>query len=296
MVILVNPRAGARSAQASIERLASWLSARGQQVEISADLHEAATRANHWHARGALRALVAAGGDGTAAELANRTTPGVPLALFPIGTENLLARHLRIDRSPEMLGRIICGRTVRQLDAGSAEGRLFLLMAGCGFDAQVVQRLHQHRPSHIRRLSYLRPILQSIWDYSFPEIHIEILDHDTGEVTALLPPVCWALVFNLPCYGGGLRLAPAADGADGLFDVCSFRDGSLWHGLRFCAAAYLGQHQRLAAWASRRSRRLRIRSDQPVPYQLDGDPGGYLPLELQVVPGRLHILVPTPAC
>ena len=104
-------------------------------------------RAHHWHCHGVLRALVAAGGDGTAAELANRTTPGVPLALFPIGTENLLARYLKIDQSAETLGRIICGGMVRRLDAGSAQGRLFLLMAGCGFDAQVVQRLHQHRPA-----------------------------------------------------------------------------------------------------------------------------------------------------
>ena len=295
VVILVNPRAGARSAQESIDRLASWLTARGQRVEVSADLAEAAARANHWHTQGALRALVAAGGDGTAAELANRTTPGVPLALFPIGTENLLARYLKIDRSPETLGRIICGGMVRQLDAGSAHGRLFLLMAGCGFDARVVERLHQHRPAHIRRLSYLRPILQSMGDYSFPEICLDFLDDETGRVTASLSPVRWALVFNLPCYGGGLSLAPDANGADGLFDVCSFRDGSLWHGLQFCLAAYLRQHQRLAAWAARRSRRLRIRSEERVPYQLDGDPGGYLPVELQVVPGRLHILVAPPA-
>jgi diacylglycerol kinase family enzyme len=295
VVILVNPRAGARSAQASIDRLASSLTAHGQRVEISTDLAEAAASADRWHAQGALRALVAAGGDGTAAELANRTAAGVPLALFPIGTENLLARYLNVDRSAETLCRIICGRTVRQLDAGSAQGRLFLLMAGCGFDAQVVQRLHAHRPAHIRRLSYLRPILQSIWDYPFPEIHIEFLDDESGRVTALPSPVRWAVAFNLPCYGGGLRLAPAADGGDGLFDVCSYRDGSLWHGLRLCAAAYLGQHERLGAWSTRRSRRLRIRSDGPVPYQLDGDPGGYLPLEMEVLPGRLHILVAPPA-
>jgi diacylglycerol kinase (ATP) len=37
---------------------------------------------------------------------------------------------------------------------------------------------------------------------------------------------------------------------------------------------------------------VRIESDVPVPYQLDGDPGGYLPLEIEVLPNRLTLIVP----
>ena len=295
VVILVNPRAGARSAQAPIDRLVALLVGHGQQVEISADLSEASGRANHWYAQGALRALVAAGGDGTAAELVNRTAPGVPLALFPIGTENLLARYLKIDRSPQTLDRIICAGTVRRLDAGSAHGRLFLLMASCGFDADVVQRVHLRRGAHIGRLSYLPSILQSLRDYSFPEIRIDFLGDGAGGETLSTSSVRWAFVFNLPCYGGGFRLPAGADGTDGLLDVCSFRQGSFRHAVQLALAAFFGQQQHLAGWEMRRSKHIRIRSTQPVPYQLDGDPGGHLPLELDVVPGRLNVLVAPPA-
>ncbi len=295
VVILVNPRAGARSAQPAIDRLVSLLIGHGQQVEVSADLSEASGRANHWHAQGLLRALVAAGGDGTAAELVNRTTPGVPLALFPIGTENLLARYLKIDRSPHMLGRIICDGTVLRLDAGCAQGRLFLLMASCGFDADVVERVHLRRGAHLGRLSYLPAILQALRDYPFPEIRLDFLGTDAGGEAVSTSSVRWAFVFNLPCYGGGFRLPAGADGTDGLLDVCSFRHGSLRHGVQLAIAALLGQQQHLAAWEMRRSKRIRISSGQPVPYQLDGDPGGYLPLELGVVPGRLNVLVAPPA-
>ena len=61
------------------------------------------------------------------------------------------------------------------------------------------------------------------------------------------------------------------------------------------ATAWLGQHQRLADCTTRRVRRLRITADAQVPYQLDGDPGGLLPLDVQVLPGRLTLVVPREA-
>ena len=51
-------------------------------------------------------------------------------------------------------------------------------------------------------------------------------------------------------------------------------------------------HRWLADFARRRSGRLRVTSESKVPYQLDGDPGGMLPLEIETVPSRLTLLVP----
>jgi diacylglycerol kinase family enzyme len=99
-------------------------------------------------------------------------------------------------------------------------------------------------------------------------------------------------VFNLPCYGGGFRVAPQAEGSDGLLDVCSFRRGQLWHGLGYAAAVLLGRHQRAADCTTGRVRRLQLTSTGQVPCQLDGDPAGYLPLDVEVLPGRLRLIVP----
>ena len=52
--------------------------------------------------------------------------------------------------------------------------------------------------------------------------------------------------------------------------------------LTLAAAVYLRQQRRLGDWMTRKIRRVRIESDVPVPYQLDGDPGGFLPLEIEV--------------
>jgi diacylglycerol kinase family enzyme len=249
-------------------------------------------------AAGELRAVVAAGGDGTARLVADRTPAGTPILVFPLGTENLLARYLEISPDPAKLAQIVAdGRCVR-LDAGMAGGQLFTLMAGCGFDADVVRRLHQSRQGHIHHWSYAKPILDAIRTYDYPELRVYYtpagvegdgeFTHETftHEISAR-----WVFVVNLPRYAGGLCFAPDATGSDGLLDVCTFKEGSLWYGLMYLGGVMLGQHEGMQDFCHVQTRRVRIQSAAGVPYQLDGDPGGELPIEIHCVPGRLTLMV-----
>ncbi len=269
--------------------------------------------------RGSLRTLVGVGGDGTAAELVNRTVPGVPLTIFPTGNENLLARHFGLGSSPEECAKTIAEGVVVQSDAGQANDRIFLVMCSCGFDADVVRTVHMHRTGHVNSASYVSPIMSTIRHYDYPELHIywneggegtpdtgskgdspifgatklrSVPEIGTVPKTAAGDGVRWLFAFNMPCYGGGLQIAPQADATDGLLDVCTFRQGGLWHGLYYAAAVMTGTHQWLADFAARRSGGLRVTADAKVPYQLDGDPGGFLPVNISVMPKRLTLVVP----
>jgi diacylglycerol kinase family enzyme len=293
VLIALNPKAGRRSVERSVVRLAHRLAAAGCRAEIFTDLSQVADQANRLFESGDLRALVAVGGDGTLAELVNRSQPGLPLAIFPAGTANLVARHFGLRADTEQLSRSILAGDSRLLDAGSASGRLFLVMASCGFDADVVNRVHRCRlrnssGGHIRYTTYLKPILESIRTYSYPQMRIDSCGADADHRVAAR----WAFVFNLPCYAWGLPLVPTATGDDGLLDLCTFERGSLGDGLRYLAAAQLGWHRRLTDCRIEQNRRFRVTSDEPVPYQLDGDPGGMLPLEIEVLPQRVSLLVP----
>jgi diacylglycerol kinase (ATP) len=329
VAILVNPNAGPIAAQPGADRLAGLLKERGYKVEVFTDLAAATLQANRWHAEGSLRTLVGVGGDGTAAELVNRTDEGLPLTLFPGGNSNLLARYLGMTKDPEFVCRTIVDGVAARLDAGRANGRIFLLMIGCGFDAEVVNRVHEDRRGHISLKNYFQPIRDTLRNYAYPEIQASW--EDGGEVTEEFKHILecgdssplsamrsetsrgsvvrgesgdesphskrslsarWLFVFNLPCYGGGFRIAPHSDGSDGLLDVCGFVSGGFW---RHLAAVMLRRHQRSADWTACRRRRLRITSDAQVPYQIDGDPGGWLPLEVEVLPGRLTVVAPRDA-
>jgi diacylglycerol kinase family enzyme len=290
VAILVNPKAGPAAAQPWANRLAEYLRERGFTVEVFIDLSMAAAKANQWYEEGCLRALVGAGGDGTAAELANRTVDGVPLTLLPMGTSNLLARYFRLTKEPETLGQTLVDGVSVRLDAGRANGRIFLLMASCGFDAEVVRQVHERREGHIGYHTYVKPILDAFGSYAYPEIQIHWEEANEAPLLAR-----WFFAFNLPCYGGGLArfdIAPDANGADGLLDVCSLREGHWWSSLKYVAAVSLKMHRRLSDWSFRRVQRVRVTSDAHVPYQLDGDPGGFLPLDLEILPGRLTLVVP----
>ena len=71
------------------------------------------------------RCLIAVGGDGTVAALLNEQ-PGVPLTVFPAGTENLVAQHFGLRKDPDELARTIADANARsrrrrsgRRDAGS---------------------------------------------------------------------------------------------------------------------------------------------------------------------------------
>ncbi|HRX80202.1 MAG: hypothetical protein H6821_07675 [Planctomycetaceae bacterium] len=294
VLISRNPKAGARSGLPTVERLAELLAAQGIVVETLTDIDELSSKSERLLRNGELRCVVSAGGDGTVALLANRLPKDTPLAVLPLGTENLLSKHLRMKGDPVEVCQTICDGRAAKFDAGKAGEQVFLIMAGCGFDAEVVRRLHVERTGHIHHLSYIKPIWDSIHNYEYPELHIhcEIPASDSQPAHTRTITARWAFVVNLPRYAGGLRIAPDAVGNDGLLDVCTFKDGSLWNGLRYLSGVILGQHASWDDCVTVRAEKIRIESDEPVPLQLDGDPGGFLPVEIEVLPSHLTLLVP----
>ncbi len=304
VVVSVNPKAGAWSADARVARLVDLLRRQQLEVAVLSNLDETAGQSDRLFREGRLRTLISVGGDGTVAELVNRTAPGLPMTVFPAGNENLLARHFGLGPTPEECCRTVVEGAVVRRDAGQANRRIFLIMVSCGFDADVVHCLHLHRTGHVTSASYFNPIMASIRHYDYPELRVYWNEDGVAEtgVTPRAQPaqpsetipdgVRWLFAFNLPCYGAGLQIAPEADGSDGLLDVCTFRQGGLWHGLYYTAAVLTGAHRWLTDFAQRRVGRLRVTSDSKVPYQLDGDPGGFLPVDIEVLPKRLTLVVP----
>lgn len=297
VILSVNPKAGRRSSASRVERLRKALSSRGMMVEILTDLDQVAYRANQLHREGKLRALIGVGGDGTAAELTNRTEPGVPISLLASGTANLLAKHLGYSFSPEKFARMIEDGHVAKVDAARANGRIFLTMVGCGLDAEVVTRVHHARmenprSAHISYFSYIKPILKTIFHYQYPKLHVEMLS-ETGESTGKSWDMPWAFTCNIPRYGWGVLLAPGARMDDGVLDTCLYRGRGLFWGLWLTAAAQLHFHKYLPGCVTEKSTRLRVTADttEDVPYQVDGDPGGVLPLEVETLPCRLTVFI-----
>lgn len=296
IVIFHNPKAGAATAKHRIDKLNKTLVNLGYSVGVYSDLGDAKSEAQKLLRTDDLRTVVAAGGDGTASLVANHFGEKTPITIYPLGTENLLSKYLGINNKPETVARIIDEGVMVQLDAGEANGKLFLVMASCGFDAEVVRQMHGERTGHITHLSYLKPIWNSIRRYSYPALKIRYFCGSQRKAnlkkTGQRIRARWAFVFNMPRYAMGLPIVEHADGLDGKLDLCTFRQGNLWTGLIYLAGIVFRRHKKFRDTQLTEATRIVIESDQEVPYQVDGDPGGHLPLEIKVLPQRLAMLVP----
>jgi diacylglycerol kinase family enzyme len=229
--------------------------------------------------------VVAAGGDGTICLAAAVVGHEVPIVPMPLGTENLLARYFGHQAHVNSVIETIRHGSSFHLDRGMANGKPFLIMATCGFDAEVVRAMHLTRQGHIRRLSYLKPILRALRVYRFPELCVTIDSEEKLECH-------WAMVFNLPRYGGGLNIEPNAVGDDGQLDVILLEKGSILSGFKYLFGIWLGRHLGFSDVIRRRCRSVSIESDSRVPCELDGDYAGCLPLKIEIEPKRVQIYVP----
>lgn len=290
VLICTSPKAGSGQRRDLVPQLAQALEARGLEVRCMSDIDRLAADAKTLSDDKRLKAVVAAGGDGTLSLVVSHIPATTPVMPLPLGTENLMARYLGHRPNVEdTVDTILRQRTVT-MDAAMADQRLFLIMCSCGFDAEVVRRLHTTRSGHIWKLSYLAPTLQSILGYCFPSLRL--IDHENPQQPL---PARWAFIFNVPRYAAGLPIAAWADATDGWLDAVTFDKGSVFRCFHYLGHIVRRSHHTLAGTVVNRSRHYTIEPTQPgdqIPYQLDGDFAGHLPVQIKVQPSRIMMLLP----
>lgn len=293
ILIAANPNSGATESGPRVTALNEGICSSGYQSQVIYDLQEIAALAPKLHAEGQLRAVIAAGGDGTADALANLLPHDIPLQLFPLGTENLLARYLGIKSEIDQAVGIIQTGISRQIDVGQANDKVFLVMASIGFDALVVKEMDAIRKGHINRWSYTKPILRAISKYRFPQLKFQVRDSERAEFREL-DSAAWGFVFNVPRYAASLEFCPQADPEDGLLDLCQFSTGGLFFGAGYLTRLFFRKHQSMKGFSHAKFSEMKIEAvdGSEVPFQIDGDPGGLLPLHIKTLSKRLTLLVP----
>jgi diacylglycerol kinase family enzyme len=302
--VVANPGSGRGAGRRDVDCLIKELAHRGLDTHVAWTRDERADLVAEVARDPLCHCLVAAGGDGTVAALVNEQ-PTVPITVLPTGTENLFARHFGLSRHPSRLASTIAARRLAPLDLGLIGTRRFTLMAGIGFDADVVTRHHLARVDRggvarpTNRVSYVEPVLRSSLEYRFPVLTVQIADPGREEVLTGTS----VFLFNLPRYALGLPFAPTAQGDDGLLDLVVFRNAGPLQALYYLWLVVAGLHLDAPGVFHRRIHKVVVSAAEPVPIQLDGDPCGYVasgtsPQEgwtIEVLPRALQVLVPATA-
>ena len=283
VLIVGNPYSGARHNRRRVEALMRALVEEKLEPEAVWQPAERTARLRKLRAEEGCRCVVAAGGDGTVADIINEC-PAVPVAVLPLGTENVFARALGFPQDTRRLARAIAAGRSRSIDLGRAGSRLFGFMLGAGFDADVVHRLARWRMTGhpLKRVTYgsfARPILQAMRKYPYGRLELE--------ADGLRVEGTHAFILNVARYALGLSFAPHAKPDDGGLDWVVFERPGLWNALNYIWAVVRRRHlrRRDVRWGT--ASRIRITSQEPHPApgrrrgdRLDADRGGSGPCGL----------------
>ncbi len=287
MIVVFNPVAGRRRAHL-LWRVLDVLVANGVRLDLAETqraghaeslAREAAQRGEHL--------VVAAGGDGTIAEVANGLMgSGARLGVIPLGTANVLAHELGLAFAPRPVAAALAFGRTRTLWPGQANGpggtKLFVQMLGVGFDAHVVHSLPMPLKKIFGKGAYVIQSARELTRYAFPAIRMRIdgVETETSSV----------IVSKGRLYGGGFRLAEdAASGQPG-FSVVLFDRSGPSAALLYGAALPLNLLGRAPGVRQIRARRIDFLQNESVPAQTDGDRAGYAPLWVCDAPAPIQVV------
>lgn len=262
--------------------------------------------------------VLAAGGDGTVRFVgeALRNT-GVPLALVPSGTGNLLARNLGLDVSASRMETLVDIAftgvdhaidtgviTVDRPDGAPSEEHVFLVMTGIGLDAKMIANTDPVLKKKVGWLAYVGAIGRVLIDKQVIRVRYRL-----GTAEQRFSRVHTVLVGNCGQLPGNIALLPDAEVDDGLLDIVMLRPEGffgwfrVWWGITWENGVMRRSNvgRKLLTLSSRQVRALRYLSgrsfeialENPEEFELDGDEFGMVTgFRAQVDPASLLVRMP----
>ncbi|MCA9083320.1 MAG: hypothetical protein KDA81_04650 [Planctomycetaceae bacterium] len=308
VVIQRNPRSGSGHGAKELITLVRCLRQRGFRVRMFADRRRMDSFLASDETWRQIRCIVAAGGDGTVGDVLNRQ-PHHPIAVLPLGTENLLARYLQIHRDGTSVALMIERGLIKEFDTGivtacrspagesnssvpvphwdHGDSHRFLLMASAGIDSAVVNLLHQNRTGHITHFSYVQPVLKALFGTQLSKL--TVLD-EAGRPLASGSHVIFT---NIPEYGFRLKFAPDADPGDGMLNLTVFHKGSRWESMKHMLRLRWGQQHPTGTVSHFHGQHFYLTAaNSETRLQCDGDPSLRCPVRVSVAAGSIKLLVP----
>ncbi|MHB0876308.1 MAG: diacylglycerol/lipid kinase family protein [Anaerolineae bacterium] len=305
--LIVNPTAAHGAVGREWPQLRSYIVSRGLVFRDS--LTEAPGHATEL-AREAVKAgygtVVAVGGDGTVNEVANGLVnghapdggylPPASLGLISRGTGCDLARTLGLRRVKDAVSALADREQTTVIDLGELtmergeqhSRRLFVNIAGMGFDGEVVEGLltsERNGRDMGGTLPYLLEVARLVVAYKAKHFRSRV-DEERAEGKRTGIFAC-----NGRFFGGGMKVAPGADVSDGFFDVVTIDAMPPLGLLMRVPAIYTGWHVRMKAVTVRRARELHVDTEDRLLVQADGELIGEAPATMRILPRALRVRV-----
>lgn len=303
--VVLNPRAGAGSAKRLLPEVRRELERLGLASDVAetSGPRDAGRLVKRAHADG-VPMIAVMGGDGTLNEAAQgyidedgNAVPGPELLVVPAGTGGDFRKTLGVTTTADAIRRATSGVSLPHdlglLRIHTEEGRpitrAFINITSFGIGGVADKMVNQSPKWLGGKASYFLGSARAWLRYTNQPMRVRV-DGDVFEEG----PVFNLAVCNGKFFGGGMKVAPDADAADGLFDVVSMGDFTKMEGLSLSNKIYAGTH--LAARAVKVTRGAIVEADPIHPWtkvliDMDGETPGMLPLKATVLRGAVNIRV-----
>lgn len=236
------------------------------------------------------RRVVAAGGDGTVSSVAHELVGrALPLGIIPMGTGNLVARELGIPVDVGAAVALLAGKPrERRMDAMRIGERTYLLNAGVGINAEVIDRTSRLGKDLFGRSAYVGTAVWKVLQAKPQRLEVTV-DGQTRlfHATDVAISNCGILAQALHPNGPDIRVD------DGQINVCILcmktpLEYPWYYLLKRIAPQRVNRiiHEIVA------KKSVVVRSRVPLMVQADGDIIGATPVEVEVLPAALTVLVP----
>ncbi|MCL6471624.1 MAG: diacylglycerol kinase family lipid kinase [Firmicutes bacterium] len=285
--LIANPTAGQGRAKRIAVAAYEEFSCRGYPAELqfTAQLGHGIDIAHRAYQDG-YRLVVAVGGDGTIAEVANGIAgTGTIMGVIPGGTANDFVKETGLPLNLRSAVDVIIRGKTRRIDLGKTDtGRYFLNVAGIGFDAAVIENLDLRLKYWLKDTAYVVAAIKTLMFYKPPLLKIKA-DGNQYEGS-------FAVIGNTRYYGGIFKVTPKAATDDGYLDLCIFSKTQKASLYKYLAGAIGQFHLRFRDVSYLQVKKIEVKSAETIPVQADGDIIGVTPIEFEVAPGVLEVIVP----
>lgn len=259
--------------------------------------HHSARQLAHQAKQAGCKLVIACGGDGTVTEVASELVgTDIRLGIIPLGTTNALSHALWGIRAKLMPVRSACLNIIeghsRAIDTASCNGNLMLLLAGVGFEQQMIAAADRDRKNQLGQLAYLNGLWQAVQANHVMSLRVQF-DQQPEQLlhTASLVVANAAPLTTLLAQGSG-----APDLNDGKLDV-TWLSGNAGEntmlGLAELAFAGLTNLSLNASSQFCRASRIRIRrkDNQALQYVIDGELYSDTVLDIRIAPASLQVML-----
>lgn len=227
------------------------------------------------------------GGDGTVRRCIDVLAGSkASLAVLPAGTANLFATNLGIPQDIERAVAVGLRGDRRRLDVGRFKKERFAVMAGAGFDAQMIRDADDLK-ERVGRAAYLWSGSRNLRAKGFgAEIAVDGADWFEGDATCIL-------LGNLGDVFGGVGVFPDARPDDGMLELGVVTAEGLFQWARTLARTAAGNPNRSPFVRTTKARSVKVQLDRKVRYELDGgDRSKVKSFKVKVEAGALSVCVP----